>query len=106
MTANVPNDRPPALPTVGTIALLSLPAIVGTGFFLGIALVSRNVAFENSHPDLWRDPTVVQRIKMALAVALFGACECQRRFLGLAHQSRYLYLNCRTVTSECGAASI
>src|SRR5437773_643238 len=66
-----PSDSPNNLITV---ALPSLPAIVGTGFFLTGVLVSKIAPFESAHRDLFQELTAIERVKIGLGYALFLTC--------------------------------
>ena len=58
---------------LGLVALLSSPAIVGTGFFLTGAIVSK--VFGPGHaPDPTREFTSADHIELALGSAAFFAC--------------------------------
>lgn len=55
--------------------LLSLPAIVGTGFFLvGVILSKLDLNPAPADFDPWREPTDVDRVKMAVGLTLFFVC--------------------------------
>ena len=56
------------------VVLLSLPTIVGTGFFLAGVVLARIVGVGDAPDDPFREPTTVERVKMAATFAVFLGC--------------------------------
>jgi hypothetical protein len=54
--------------------ILSLPTIIGTGFFLCAVLLSRVIESIDAVIDPWREQTGLERLALPLVVAIFGVC--------------------------------
>lgn len=54
--------------------VLSLPAIVGTGFFLAGALVSELQMFDEAPPISWGEASAFERLRNAAVFAAFLTC--------------------------------
>lgn len=67
-------EAAPASRKLPAVILLSLPAIVGTGFFLAGAILSRVDEVNSAPVDIWRQPTGLEGVTLFLAFALFLAC--------------------------------
>jgi hypothetical protein len=70
----VPSGPSTAFIKLWAVILLSLPTIVGTGFFLAGVIVSEIFGLGDAPEDLFREPTSVERAKMAVAFAIFLMC--------------------------------
>ena len=82
---------------------LSLPTIVGTAFFLTGVIVSEIFGPGVAPADPFREPTVVERLKMALGFGLFLTC-----YFGAAFGPLLLPLagwQAFALTRACGARS-
>jgi hypothetical protein len=67
------DSRSTGLRRLGVVVLLSLPSIVGTGFFLAGVIVS-NVFGPGNAPDPIREFTTGDHVKLAVAATLFFTC--------------------------------
>jgi hypothetical protein len=69
-----------ALIKARAVILLSLPTILGTGFFLVGAVVAKLHDFDEADFDDVREPSGLERLKSAVAFALFLTCYCRAAF--------------------------
>jgi hypothetical protein len=65
-------DHPDEQVPGGRVALA--PTVVGTGFFLTGAILSKLVTFDNPEVDVFREPTVRDHITAFVGSGLFLAC--------------------------------
>jgi hypothetical protein len=57
------------------VVVLSLPTIIGTGFFLAGAILSEFEYFRSAPPISWEhQPSVLERLEIGVEVTVFFAC--------------------------------
>jgi hypothetical protein len=72
---HTPRDAPSASRNrVRAVLLLSLPSILGTGFFLTGVIVSKIFGPGDAPGDLFRELTASERAKLAVGFSIFLAC--------------------------------
>ncbi len=75
-----PSEPSSASSRLWTVIALSLPTIVGTGFFLAGAVALRLDVFRGAPPVSFEEPSGLQRLESAVEFAVFLACYCGAAF--------------------------